>query len=169
MKDLYLLLPILFIIHDMEEIIGFGWFFRNNKQLYERFPKVTAAYEDFSTAGFALAVYEEFIPFFGISLLAFFFPCKVLTALWLGIMAAFTAHLFVHIGQSICIGKYIPSLITSVICLPLGIVILIRAFGIIDVDRLTVILMLAAVIGMMANLRFAHSLMHRYSDVLRDR
>ena len=56
----------------MEEIIGFGWFFRNNPDIYERFPKITNAYKDFTTAGMALAVYEEFIPFFGISLLAFF-------------------------------------------------------------------------------------------------
>lgn len=92
----------------MEEIIGFGCFFRNNKQLFERYPKITAAYKDFSTEGFALAVYEEFIPFFGISLLAFFFPCKVLYALWLGLMIALTAHFLVHIGQSIYIRKYIP-------------------------------------------------------------
>ena len=76
MKDYILLLPILFIFHDMEEIIGFGYFFRNNKQLFERFPKITEAYKDFSTEGFALAVYEEFIPFFGISLLAFSFRVK---------------------------------------------------------------------------------------------
>ena len=58
MKDYALLLPILFIFHDMEEIIGFRYFFGNNKQLFERFPKITAVYKDFSTEGFALAVYE---------------------------------------------------------------------------------------------------------------
>ena len=68
MKDYILFLPIIFIFHDMEEIIGFERFFKNNQELFERFPKITAVYRDFKTDGFALAVYEEFIPFFGISL-----------------------------------------------------------------------------------------------------
>ncbi len=54
MRDFVLLLPILFIFHDMEEIIGFGRFFRNNKQLFERFPRITAAYKDYTTEGFRL-------------------------------------------------------------------------------------------------------------------
>ena len=164
MKDYILLLPILFIFHDMEEITGFGWFFKNNTQLYERFPKVTAAYKDFSTEGFALAVYEEFIPFFGISLSAYFFPCKVLDALWLGLLLSLSAHFLVHIGQSIYIGKYIPSLITSVICFPVSVIIIIKALRITDIDLLTFVLIFTAIAGMIGNLKFAHSLMHRYGN-----
>ncbi|MBR6984508.1 HXXEE domain-containing protein [Ruminococcus sp. XPD3002] len=166
MKDYVLLLPILFIFHDMEEIIGFGHFFRNNKQLFERFPKITDAYKDFSAEGFALAVYEEFIPFFGISLLAFFFPCKVLNALWLGLMIALTAHFIVHIGQSIYIRKYIPSLITSLICLPPSVMIIIKSLSAINIDLMTLILIPVAIIGMIINLKFAHSLMHKYGKRL---
>ena len=158
MKDYILLLPILFIFHDMEEIIGFGYFFRNNKQLFERFPKITAAYKDFSAEGFALAVYEEFIPFFGISLLV--------NALWLGLMISLTAHFLVHIGQSIYIRKYIPSLITSLICLPPSVIIIIKSLSIINIDLVTVILIPVAIIGMIINLKFAHSLMHKYGQKL---
>lgn len=53
MKDYILLLPIIFIFHDMEEIIGFGRFFKKNPDLFERFPKATAPYRDFNTARFA--------------------------------------------------------------------------------------------------------------------
>ena len=53
MKDYILLLPIIFIFHDMEEIIGFGRFFKKTPDLFERFPKVTTPYRNFSTAGFA--------------------------------------------------------------------------------------------------------------------
>ena len=166
MKDYILLLPILFIFHDMEEIIGFGYFFRNNKQLFDRFPKITAAYKDFSAEGFALAVYEEFIPFFGISLLAFFFPCKVLYALWLGLMISLTAHFLVHICQSIYIRKYIPSLITSLICLPPSVVIIMRSLSIIGIDFLTIVLIAVAIIGMIINLKLAHILMHKYGKIL---
>lgn len=169
MNDYILLLPIIFIFHDMEEIVGFGYFFRNNKQLFERFPKITAAYKDFTTEGFALAVYEEFIPFFGISLLAFFFPCKVLYALWLGLMISLTAHFLVHIGQSIYIRKYIPSLITSIICLPPSVIIIIKSLTIIKIDLLTIVLIPVAIVGMIINLKFAHSLMHKYGKKLSDK
>ena len=40
----------------MEEIIGFGWFFRNNPEIFDRFPKITKAYKEFTTSGMALAV-----------------------------------------------------------------------------------------------------------------
>ena len=169
MNDYILLLPIIFIFHDMEEIVGFGYFFRNNKQLFERFPKITAAYKDFTTEGFALAVYEEFIPFFGISLLAFFFPCKVLYALWLGLMISLTAHFLVHIWQSIYIRKYIPSLITSIICLPPSVIIIIKSLTIIKIDLLTIVLIPVAIVGMIINLKFAHSLMHKYGKKLSDK
>lgn len=52
MKDYILLLPIIFF-HDMEEIIGFGRFFKKNPDLFERFPKVTTSYRDFNTTRFA--------------------------------------------------------------------------------------------------------------------
>ena len=74
MREYLLFLPIIFIFHDMEEIIGFGWFFKKNPWLYERFPKVMKPYIGWTHEGFAAAVYEEFIPFFGISLLAYYFP-----------------------------------------------------------------------------------------------
>ena len=50
MREFLLLLPIIFIFHDMEEIIGFGWFFRNNPDIFKRFPIITKAYKDYTTA-----------------------------------------------------------------------------------------------------------------------
>ncbi len=164
MKEYVLLLPILFIFHDMEEIIGFGWFFRNNKQLLERFSKITAAYNGFTTEGFALAVYEEFIPFFGISLLAYFFPGDVLYALWFGLLLALTIHFLMHIGLSIYIRKYIPSLITSIICLPICLVILMHCIELIVFDLQTVGLITGGIVGTMINLKFLHYLMQRFGE-----
>ena len=105
MKDYILLLPIIFIFHDMEEIIGFGRFFKKNPDLFERCPKTLAPYRNFSTAGFALAVYEEFIPFFGVSLLAYYFPNYILYGLWFGIFLSLAAHLLVHLGHALYIRK----------------------------------------------------------------
>ena len=50
MREYVLLLPIIFIFHDMEEIIGFGWFFKNNPELFDRFPIITKAYKDFTSS-----------------------------------------------------------------------------------------------------------------------
>ena len=61
MKQYLLLLPIIFIIHDMEEIIGFRWFFRNNPTIFDRFPRITKAYKDCTTAGMALAVVYKIV------------------------------------------------------------------------------------------------------------
>ena len=166
MREYLLLLPIIFIFHDMEEIIGFGWFFRNNPEIFKRFPIITKAYKDYTTAGMALAVYEEFIPFFGVSLMAYYFENDVLYTLWFGLLFSLTAHFVVHIGQSIYIRKYIPSLITSLICLPPSVIIIIKSLSIINIDLVTVILIPVAIIGMIINLKFAHSLMHKYGQKL---
>ena len=166
MREYILLLPILFIFHDMEEIIGFGWFFRNNPMIFDRFPKITKAYKDYTTAGMALAVYEEFIPFFGISLLAFYFENDVLYSVWFGLLLSLTVHFLIHIGQSIYIKKYIPSLITSIICLPISLVILINSSQYIDISLSTVLLIGGSIMFMIANLRFAHWLMHRFGKQL---
>ena len=80
----------------MEEIIGFGWFFKNNPDIFERFPRITKAYRDYTTAGMALAVYEEFISFFGISLLAYFFENYVLNVIWFGLLISLTIHFVIH-------------------------------------------------------------------------
>lgn len=164
MKEYILLLPILFIFHDMEEIVGFEIFFKKNPEMFERFPKITAPYRNLKTPGFALAVYEEFIPFFGISLLAYFFPGKILDSIWLGLMLSLTAHFLVHVGQALYIRKYIPSLITSVICLPASIFILVKCFSKIEFTLLTALIILVTIPLMMINLKIAHQLMFKFNS-----
>lgn len=160
MREYLLLLPIIFIFHDMEEIIGFGWFFKNNPFVFERFPKVTNTYRGFTYMGFASAVYEEFIPFFGVSLLAYYFPGKVLYGLWFGIFMALAGHFFIHIGHTIYIRKYIPSFITSVICLPVSIIILFNSVSQMEFDITTVVSIIAGILGMIINFPIAHAVMH---------
>jgi hypothetical protein len=167
MKEYVLLLPIIFIFHDMEEIIGFGWFFRNNPEIFEKYPKITKVYKRFTTAGMALAVYEEFIPFFGISLLAYYLGNEVLYTLWFGLLISLTAHFIVHIGQSIYIRKYIPSLITSVICLPISVIILINSSKYMVLSLSTILIIAGSILLMISNLRFAHWLMHKFGNRLR--
>ena len=156
MKEYILLLPLIFIFHDMEEIVGFCWFFRKNPWLYDRFPKVMNAYRGITNEGMAAGVYEEFIPFFGVSLLAYYFPSKILYALWFGIFLSLAGHFIVHIGHTI----YIPSFITSVICLPISVNILLRCARTMTFDAVTVIAIVVSILLMMANLKLAHALVH---------
>ena len=158
MKDYILLLPIIFIFHDMEEIIGFGWFFRKNPWLFDRFPKVMNNYRGFTNEGFAIGVYEEFIPFFGVSLLAYFCSGKILYALWFGIFISLVGHFFIHIGHSIYIRKYIPCVITSVICLPLSILILIRCVSFMTFDLVTIVFIVAGLVMMILNMKLIYRL-----------
>lgn len=161
MKSYVLFLPIIFIIHDMEEIVGFENFFKKNPEVFENFPRITSAYKNFKTDAFALAVYEEFIPFFGVAILAYFFQGKILNAIWFGLMLSLTAHFLIHIAQSIYIRKYIPSLITSLLLLPASVFILAKTHVFLQFDFLTLILIALSILGMMANLKLAHSLMKR--------
>ena len=138
----------------------------NNPDIFKRFPIITKAYKDYTTAGMALAVYEEFIPFFGVSLMAYYFENDVLYTLWFGLLLSLTAHFIVHIGQSIYIRKYIPSLITSIICLPVTVIILIKSSQYIVFNLSTILLMVAGILFMIANLKFAHWLMHKFGKQL---
>lgn len=160
MKEYLLLLPLIFIFHDMEEIVGFGWFFRNNPDLFSRYPALTKTYHDFTDTGFAAAVYEEFIPFFGVSILAYYFPCKILYSLWMGIFLSLAGHFIIHVIHVIILRKYIPSFITSLICLPLSIVIIIRSIHFISFDHVSTFFIIMGVLLMIVNLRIAHVIMH---------
>ena len=57
MKDTIWLFPLLFIFHDLEEIIGFmPWIERNEKLLAKKASFILNTHKDLSTEGFALAV-----------------------------------------------------------------------------------------------------------------
>ena len=160
MRDYILLLPLIFIFHDMEELAGFGWFFRKNPWLFERYPKVMNTYHGFTNEGFTLAVYEEFIPFFGVSLLAYYFPCSFLYGLWYGIFLSLLGHFFIHICHTVYIRKYIPCVATSIICLPISAFILVRCAAFMNADAVTVLAAAGGIVLMLANFRVAHGVMH---------
>ena len=117
--------PLLFIFHDLEEIIGMKRFLnRNADMLQARFPFLYKRFCNFTTEGFALAVMEEFIVFTAIALLAIYFDNSLFWNIWFGGFLGLTIHYVVHIVQALVIRRYIPALITSIICLPISIMIL---------------------------------------------
>ena len=69
-------------------------------------------------------------------------------------------HFFIHIGHSIYIRKYIPCVITSVICLPLSILILIKCARLMDWNTASMVSVVIGIIFMIVNMKIAHGLAH---------
>ncbi len=121
MEILILLLPIVFMIHDFEEIIMFKpWLNKNKSEIKERFPKfenflAKKNYFDLSTSGFSIAVLHEFVLISLVTVLSLFYKSY---DWWFGAFAVFSLHLFVHIIQWVIYGKYVPFIVTSMLTLP---------------------------------------------------
>lgn len=115
------LFPLLFICHDMEEIIGFmPWISKYKQLLQEKAPIFLRLHDGLSTEGFALAVFEELIIVLIFSLVALIGHHRILYLIWLGGFIAYALHLLIHIFQALFLRQYIPSLATSLICLPIS-------------------------------------------------
>ena len=164
MEQYIWLLPILFVFHDFEEIIGARlWATKNGAEICRRIPKATLIFNDLTTEGFALAVAEEFVIILIICGLTFT-GIRAFGLLWLGVFFAYTLHLAVHIGQAIVFRKYIPALTTSIICLPVSIWIFKNCLAAIDASFCEIALYcLVATVATVVNLLFAHKLSGKYS------
>jgi hypothetical protein len=113
------LLPIVFMIHDFEEIIFIkSWINKNKDDLSEKFPKISKRFllrlDNFSTSAFALAVATIFVSLSLITLGSVLFDNYVL---WLAAFMGFFMHLFVHLGQWIILKRYIPAIWTTFLAL----------------------------------------------------
>lgn len=113
--------PLLFIFHDFEEIIFVKpWVEKNKEDLRKKYPKLTQKlmphFEGISTSAFALGVLEEFVLATFITIHAYLFNWYYA---WIGAFIGFTLHLVVHCVQALVIRRYVPVLITSIICLPI--------------------------------------------------
>jgi hypothetical protein len=114
------LLPIVFMIHDFEEIIMMKpWVTKNSAFIASRFPRLAARmlghFEGLSTSAFALAVLAMFLLVSTVTLISVELE---LYALWAGVLIGFLVHLLVHIGQFIVVRRYVPVVITSIIAAP---------------------------------------------------
>ena len=158
------LLPIVFMFHDFEEIIFFrSWLDKNKNWLLTRYPllvkKMLPHFEKMSTAAFTFAVAEEFVLISAITLHAMITGYYYL---WLCVFMAFFIHLVIHLVQWLFIRRYIPTIVTSVLCLPycvygLNEVLLTDMFRISDI-------LLCSVIGFVfaaVNLWFVHKVAAR--------
>ncbi|MDD4844611.1 MAG: HXXEE domain-containing protein, partial [Anaerotignum sp.] len=159
------LFPVLFIFHDMEEIIGLRtWILKNKSTLNQKFPKISKIFQHYSTEGMAFAVFEEFLLCILICIAAIVFGWY---GLWLGCFVAYTIHLIVHLLQAIIMKKYIPALATSVIALPISVWLIYVCNGILDYSKGFMIMYTFIGLGLIGiNLKFAHWIMHKFTKWL---
>jgi hypothetical protein len=111
------LLPVVFMIHDFEEIIMFEvWIKKSAPNLQRRFPglarRILAHMERLSTASFAFAVAGMFLLLTSVTLIAVEYD---LYSVWTGVMLGFFIHLIIHGIQFVVYRSYVPVIITSVL------------------------------------------------------
>lgn len=126
MKAVVWILPIIFMLHDFEEIIMVGvWKMRHKEQLKYLEGRKTKdlmstkiPYKDFrSTASFSVAVLILFFSFSFISLLSCLFNSYYV---WYGACFAFVIHCVLHFKMCIQLKSYVPGVSTATIFLPIG-------------------------------------------------
>ncbi len=160
MREYVWLFPVIFMFHEMEEIVGFHFFLKKNgSELEKSYPRIYSKYKDFSTEGFALATYEEFTMCILICVLAYFLDYNWLWYLWLGAFLGCDFHFFIHLLQASVFKKYIPACITSVICLPVNTVIICKCLKTInDLSWYPLLFIMIGILLVCLNLRFAISI-----------
>jgi hypothetical protein len=159
------LFPVIFMIHDFEEIIFIGaWRKRYKKAITESKMKKIPFADFVSTSSFSIAVAEEFIIFSVVAYLSSYFNNYVF---WYGLFFAIVFHFLIHFKFSIQFKHYTPGLITSILFLPIGIYILYQAASISEYNWQTI--RLSCIIGfivVMANIVFLHEMMAGFDNWL---
>jgi len=160
------LLPIIFMLHDFEEIIFIEWWTQKNKVvLLKKYPKIAQRFTEFSTASFALAVSEEFILLIIITSGSLIFNWYYL---WFGALVGFFIHLVVHIIQWIIFKKYIPAIVTTI---PAIIYSIYAIYYIYNNTTMTILFSIIwstlGIIIVFINLNFAHKLARKFDKINR--
>ena len=117
------LLPIVFMLHDFEEIIFMeNWFSHNREKLLKRVPKlapkILSHTDQLTTARIALGVACMFLLVVAVTLIS---VISGVYYVWLAGFIVFSIHLFVHIAQSLVLRSYVPAVATSILALPYSI------------------------------------------------
>ena len=163
------LLVVIFIFHDMEEIVGMRSFIeKKSGDVIAKYPfaeNVLKIYKDIRTDAFAFAVYEELILLIMICLFVELTNAPLAIGIWFGGLIGFIIHLFVHLGQATIIRRYIPALATSIICIPLSIWLALKSYSLLTMSPVLIVGICVGIIGVAINLKFAHFLMKKFNTI----
>ena len=166
MHNMFWLFPIIFMLHEMGEIIGFKIWLDKNIDIVKRYNKISMIYQNYSNEGFSVAVLEEYLLCILVTGVSIFFKMYII---WVGAFIAFSGHLLVHIIKSIIIKRYVPALVSSIILLPISVFLINE---LILTCRYTfssiVISSIICIIVMLLNLMFIHKIMKKVSEKIKN-
>lgn len=162
------LLPVVFMIHDFEEIVMMRpWYLRNEHYVTTRFPRIAGSIArtgKLSTSAFSLAVAEEFVV---LSVITFVCVEYGLYSIWAGVLISFFIHLVYHIGSFLVMGHYVPYIITSVIASIYSVYALVVFNDGVYIDwSWVVIWSIIAIVFMIVNLMFAVTIAEKFDQWL---
>lgn len=149
------MLPILFILHDFEEMIIMPlWKIRHHQKLatFRKpfFGSVT------QSSAFAVGVLEEFVILLFIS---GFCQLTHNNLLYLSFVIAYTAHFIIHYIMCLQFRGYVPGVVTVTLELPM-VLMIISHYWLYDVSLLSVVIyLLLAMIIAFTNLKIMHLIM----------
>ncbi len=162
MNKLLWLFPVIFMLHELEEIIGLRIWLDKNPDIVNRYPLLLKIRQNFSYEGFAFAVLEQYLCCILIVLTAVYYQWYLI---WMGAFIAFAIHLAVHIVQSAIIRRYVPAVLSSVILLPVSMAVLHETWQRAPYPAVQIITAsIACVAVMIANLVFMHCVMKRITQ-----
>jgi len=94
------------------------WIKKNKGLLLQQYPvfgkRMLAITGSLSTEGFAFCVFLLFVTLCIISIFVYFTGYYIV---WASVFMILYLHFFIHIGQAVVLRKYVPALITSIICI----------------------------------------------------
>ena len=134
-KFILLLFPIIFMIHEFEEIIMIEkWMNKNRSDFDRRFPRIAQRMNKFMDVLTNNIIY------------------------WYCILTAFSIHLIIHFLQFVIWKKYIPAIITTILCIPYCIFAIEKASYILTFKELFIYAVVGIIIGAVNLL-----VMHRFA------
>jgi len=163
---LYTLLPVIFMLHEFEEMIFLKiWLHRDKDYLHNNFPKIGpriySQCSKFTTSGFVFMVAEEFII---ISVLTYIAILIQNMYIWLALFMGFAIHIIIHIIQWIIYRKYLPTIVTSFLVLPYCVYGFMEFLNNETLEIVSIIICsIIGMVGVFINLKLIHYLGHKFS------
>ena len=158
------LLPILFMIHDFEEIIMVNaWREKKAKVLIRLKRKPFGEFS--STPAISCAILEEFLLLSVLSFISIYYESYIV---FYGIFFAYTVHLVFHIVLSIRFKGYVPGIVTSILQLPICVYFLGWLYVFIPITiAQAVISSIIGTIVLLGNVLFLHTVMPKFDQWIR--
>ncbi|WP_429976269.1 HXXEE domain-containing protein [Enterococcus sp. DIV0086] len=157
----FLWLPLLFIIHDFEELILVPmWIKRHQEILYKKKEPIFGGIKNSSVL--SVGILEELLILVGVSIYMTYNPTSLI---YFGVLTTYLIHLVLHVILCLQYKNYVPGVITALIQIPICFSILKYFYPLLN-SRLFEIFMVSLVclIIFMINILFIHKIMSYLSE-----